>query len=64
VFKDNSLAYLSFSYVLQTRGLESGSALRRVVPLAKDPGSIPSTHTVAHNQLKLQFQGIGSSSGL
>lgn len=25
--------------------------------LSKDPGSIPSTHTVAHNCLELQFQG-------
>lgn len=26
--------------------------------LVEDPGSVPSTHTVAHNHLKLYFQGI------
>lgn len=30
---------------------------------AEDPGSVPSTHLVAHNQMKLQFQGICYSSG-
>lgn len=31
----------------------------RVVSLAKDPGSIPIIHKVAHNCLPLQSQGLG-----
>jgi hypothetical protein len=32
--------------------------LRALAALPKDPGSIPRTHTAAHNCLELQFQGI------
>ena len=32
--------------------------LREFAAIAEDPGSVPSTHTVTHNHLGLQFQGI------
>jgi hypothetical protein len=38
--------------------------LRALAALAEDLGSVPSTHMAVHIYLKLQFQGIQSSSGL
>lgn len=35
-------------------------SLKALVALEEDLGSTPSTHTVAHKHLKLQFQGIPS----
>lgn len=31
---------------------------KALAALAEDPGSVPGTHTVAHNSLELQFQGL------
>jgi hypothetical protein len=37
---------------------EMAQRLKALAALPEDPGSIPSTHMVAHNCLQLQFQGI------
>jgi hypothetical protein len=37
---------------------EMSQWLRVLAALPEDPGSIPSTHMIAHNCVYLQFQGI------
>jgi hypothetical protein len=37
---------------------ETAQGLITLLALSEDPGSVTSTHTVAHSCLQLQFQGI------
>lgn len=37
---------------------------RPFLVLAEDPSSVPSTHTVVHNQLQLQLQGTNALSDI
>lgn len=37
---------------------EMAQWVREYTALVEDSGLVPSTHTVAHNHLKLHFQGI------
>jgi hypothetical protein len=42
--------------ILETR--EMALQLKALTVLLEDPSSIPSTHSVAHNHLEVQSQGI------
>jgi hypothetical protein len=60
-----SLRYLVKSCLLKREEEgETAQWLRALAALPEDLGSIPSTHTAAHNCLELQFQGSLTSSPL